>query len=344
MVEGKLMDHVHNSYFEQWRKQGERADLNLVNNQTEINRIVSKHLVPHKLIVNDTKNADAKFSKVDMGSLASFMLSYGASAKVDIRDLESYYVLCRPVSGKAVIIHNGQEFECTSENGRTMILSPTQEFSMAIDSDCCQRIVKISRELVEKHFCKFFGRNLTKAIAFSPVMEAEDGLGNAWWRAIDFLESESLQKDSLFANEKAFIEAQSMVITGLLHSHKHNYSDDIQARECKVAPVHVRKAELFIEANIKEALSIDEIVAASNVPKRTLYDGFKRFRGISPMCYLRNLRMDYVRKELQSCTENKNITTIALDWGFTHLGRFSIEYKKRFGESPSDTLHMRMSS
>jgi AraC-like DNA-binding protein len=337
------MSHVHNTYFERWKNQSDRVDVSMVNNQADIERIVGKHIAPHTFKVGGNSKANAKLSHLDMGSLASFMLSYGVCAKVNVKDLDYYYIICRPVSGKETITIGDQQYECNTENNRTLILSPDHDYTFELEQDCCLRIVKISRSLVEKHFVKYFGRNITKTINFFPIMEAESGLGNAWWRAIDYLEQESIAKDSLFSNEKTFLEAQSMVITGLLHGHQHSYSEDIQARECKVAPVHVRKAELFIEANIKESLSIDEIVAASNVPKRTLYDGFKRFRGISPMCYLRNLRMDYVRKELQSCNDNRNITTIALDWGFTHLGRFSIEYKKRFGESPSETLHMRMS-
>jgi AraC-like DNA-binding protein len=29
----------------------------------------------------------------------------------------------------------------------------------------------------------------------------------------------------------------------------------------------------------------------------------------------------------------------AYDAGFTEMGRFSVEYRRFFGESPSDTLH-----
>jgi AraC-like DNA-binding protein len=32
------------------------------------------------------------------------------------------------------------------------------------------------------------------------------------------------------------------------------------------------------------------------------------------------------------------VTDVALRWGFLELGRFSVQYRQRFGEAPSETL------
>ena len=39
--------------------------------------------------------------------------------------------------------------------------------------------------------------------------------------------------------------------------------------------------------------------------------------------------------------EGKTVTVIAKQHGFLHLGQFAIEYRKMFGESPSETLRHR---
>ncbi|NLZ12221.1 MAG: AraC family transcriptional regulator [Alcaligenaceae bacterium] len=54
------------------------------------------------------------------------------------------------------------------------------------------------------------------------------------------------------------------------------------------------------------------------------------------MVLLRNMRLDAVRHTLQT-SPGANVTTIALDHGFGHLGRFSAYYRERFGELPRDT-------
>ena len=67
-----------------------------------------------------------------------------------------------------------------------------------------------------------------------------------------------------------------------------------------------------------------------------LSDG--RFRGTSPMRYLRRARFERVHQALRAASADDVVTQIAVAHGFTHMGRFSVDYQKQFGESPSATL------
>ena len=68
---------------------------------------------------------------------------------------------------------------------------------------------------------------------------------------------------------------------------------------------------------------------------------FRDSKGVSPMRYLCDARFEKVREALARAQPGDSVTTIAMSWGFSHLGRFSVEYRRRFGESPSDTLKRR---
>ena len=60
------------------------------------------------------------------------------------------------------------------------------------------------------------------------------------------------------------------------------------------------------------------------------------------MRLLKTTRLDGARSELlKADSDSVSVTDIALKWGCQHLGRFSVEYKQRFGESPSATLQHR---
>jgi len=75
-----------------------------------------------------------------------------------------------------------------------------------------------------------------------------------------------------------------------------------------------------------------------------LQAGFRAQRGQGPMAFLRARRFDLARAQLLSASPRDTITNIAGNCGFEHLGRFSVEYRKRYGESPSQTLGRARSS
>jgi transcriptional regulator GlxA family with amidase domain len=134
------------------------------------------------------------------------------------------------------------------------------------------------------------------------------------------------------------IMLQQFIFTALLVSHPHNYSAALQRLERPIAPRDVKRAIDYIHAHVDAPITLADIVQASGVPGRTLFKHFNDCRGQSPMRYLRNVRLDNARETLRRADSGARVTEIATQWGFTHMGRFSVEYRLRFGESPSETL------
>jgi transcriptional regulator GlxA family with amidase domain len=150
-----------------------------------------------------------------------------------------------------------------------------------------------------------------------------------------------LSPDSTLLNPITTSMFQQFIMTGLLLSHPHNYLQALQRRERRIAPRDVKRAIDYIEAHLDSGVTLEAIVEASGVAGRTLLKHFKDTKGISPMRYLCNARFEKVREALARAQPEECVTTIAMNWGFSHLGRFSVEYRRRFGERPSDTLERR---
>jgi transcriptional regulator GlxA family with amidase domain len=100
----------------------------------------------------------------------------------------------------------------------------------------------------------------------------------------------------------------------------------------------VRRAQQYIGAHLDDAMTVGDVAAAAGVTHRTLYKHFHDARGVSPMRYARDCRFAQAREALLHAGPQDSVTTIAVHWGFCHLGRFSVEYRKRYGETPSETL------
>ena len=86
-------------------------------------------------------------------------------------------------------------------------------------------------------------------------------------------------------------------------------------------------------------ISISALAKQHEVSEQTLQNSFKSLFGLTPKIFLRLLKLNIVRQELQKSNVTQNtVSKVALKWGFKHMGRFSAYYSKLFGENPSQTL------
>ncbi len=105
-------------------------------------------------------------------------------------------------------------------------------------------------------------------------------------------------------------------------------------------PEHiVRQAEEQFFESPNGQISLADLCAATRVSKSTLYRAFDSVCGESPLAYFHKRRLTSARRMLLNSTPYRGaIRHAALTNGFTEFGRFSLEYRHFFGESPSTTL------
>ncbi len=98
-----------------------------------------------------------------------------------------------------------------------------------------------------------------------------------------------------------------------------------------------RSCELLFENFSNEEFGVLEMCNHLKVSRRTLQYSFESIMGMSPLNYIRTVRLNIARK-LLLLSPNDKIQGAALDAGFSHLGRFSRYYQDFFGELPSQTV------
>ncbi|MCV7300088.1 helix-turn-helix transcriptional regulator [Mycobacterium barrassiae] len=104
-------------------------------------------------------------------------------------------------------------------------------------------------------------------------------------------------------------------------------------------PVLLRRAVAFIHENAHRDITLSDIAASVNVTPRSVQYMFRRYKGTTPLEYLRRVRLKHAHRDLQAADPSVDtVMAIAGRWGFGHAGRFSGIYKRTFGTSPSRTL------
>lgn len=123
------------------------------------------------------------------------------------------------------------------------------------------------------------------------------------------------------------------------------YVGEVLALGAPVTPTKalkvVARARDFIEQNQDQPITVLALCKETCTSQRTLQYCFEQVVGTSPAAYLKVLRLNGLRRDLVKAGKSSTIGDLAARWGFWHLSQFSLDYKRQFGELPSDTVKRR---
>lgn len=100
----------------------------------------------------------------------------------------------------------------------------------------------------------------------------------------------------------------------------------------------VDKVRRYVLDHPEQPPTIPELCTHLHLSRRALQNCFEDVTGMPPLAYMRSLRLNAVRRALRYGDGLCPISRIAYDWGFTHMSQFARDYKRLFGELPSDSL------
>lgn len=108
----------------------------------------------------------------------------------------------------------------------------------------------------------------------------------------------------------------------------------------QVGPTTLRRAVAHMYAHCAQPLTLTQIAAAAGVSARALQNAFSRHYGVTPMRYLRGIRLEQAHRELKAADPvyGDTVTKIARRWGFSNPSRFALLYRHAYGDHPRTTL------
>jgi len=280
------------------------------------------------------------------GSASVNRLEYGAEVEIDPDRLEDFFLVQIPVAGHASIQCGNRRFDSTAQ--AASLVSPTLPLHMRWHAGNAQVCVRFERDLVEQHCAAHLGHPLERPLEFDPELRLDTPAGLYFIRLVRLFAEELMLARRLgapahpLANERVAEQLSSALLNALIYGQRSNVSAALARPAASLAPRFVRRAEDHIRDHYAEPLTIEKLAAVAGVSARTLFSGFRDFRNTTPMAYLKKVRLEKVRQALRCCeaSSSNGVTEIALDCGFSHLGRFAADYRSQFGELPSATARV----
>ncbi len=308
----------------------------------EARACVGRVFCPHQLqVVPGAGGLAARQHFAPLGRASLSYLSYGAPVTIDPEVFRNFYLVQVPLWGSASIRVGRHEFASCARVAS--VINPSDPLHMEWSADCGQLIVRFERSFVESLLAHHLGHTLRRAIAFHNELDCGTERNRRWLQLVHFIVSQIEAAPAGAFGTLATRQLEQALLALLLEAQPHDYSEELLQPGGGCTPRHVRKAAEFIEANVAEPIGIDEIVRASGASMRSLYAGFRRFRGSSPMEFLRAQRLKRVRDDLREAPSGTTVSEVAARWGFYQFGRFAAQYRQLFGESPSTTLRRAVS-
>lgn len=130
---------------------------------------------------------------------------------------------------------------------------------------------------------------------------------------------------------------EQSLLSAMLLGLPHSATAELATTEIPRADRHLAdRIRDWLEAYYRLPIGVADLATAMGVTIRHIHAVCQQELGLTPMHLLRTIRLDHARAELTT-DPTREIATIAREAGFAHMGRFAATYRKRFGETPSET-------
>ena len=277
---------------------------------------------------------------VMLGPITVGEISYGSDIHVAIADLETAYHVLAPLTGTLRSRHRGTVV--LADPTRAAVYRPIGDIDLEWPGNCRLLSVKVERAALERELDATLDQRIVSPLLLGASFDLIDGPGRTWATLVRLMHAELRHPDGLAAQPRMAARWRDMVVSGLALTVEHPYGEEPAGLQGPNRPRTVKRALDAMHAEPWRPFTAAELAKVAGVGVRVLQESFRQHVGMSPLTYLRRLRLDGVHAELsRSDPWQVNVSEVAYRWGFTHLGRFAGSYRERYGVSPSQTLRER---
>jgi len=307
-----------------------------VNSLEEAHDHIANILCPHKIEIVDNQDLlDVDFRGIQCEDLSLLNINYGAHVDVNPTGNDEFYFAQTTLSGSTCVYDNRQIVPTRA--GQTVVVSPHNDYKFNITPGASRLVIGIQHEVMEQYLSSILHENVRNKLVFQ--MEESDQFSQQMWvNHVINLSRMLTSQTAIATNNKIFQSQLEATMSLMLSLFKHNYWDALNSPKDTATSSRIERAKEFIQANIRNNISVSDVASAACISPRALQYSFRDIVGTSPSRYVRQLKLEAVHAALKRATHEENVTNILGDFGITSFGHFSKFYKERYGCTPRMTL------
>lgn len=314
----------------------------LKSNDVDISQeIVTSMYCEHSLIPLKGDEVNAKLNAIEGDKFNFGFLTYGVNAKIVLPSLRPCYHVNITLSGESYVENKKHSKLQTQGMKSGAVLLPEENYEIIWKKNTSQYAFKFDQKKLENHLASLICESVDSHIHFDTIFNLKSDAGSGLIRACKLLQTEWEQNNPIAISPIARRHLESFVMTSFLLAAKNPYSEkllvDYKTKDLNEALV--RRVTNYIEENIYELPDLAELTSYAKVSARTLQLAFKRHLNMSPMQYVKKIRLQRAHEHIKNARyTGEKITDIAMKWGFYNPGRFAQLYKEHYGCTPRETL------
>jgi AraC-like DNA-binding protein len=259
---------------------------------------------------------------------------YGSALEVSLSQAD-FYLQGFPLRGHGSFVVDGSEGGVSRDHG--IVGGPRADMRIKYSSDFEHLILRIEPQKLIKTLSGLIGRPVDPPLRMATNVGPVPEMAAAQRRLFEFVVRELDRADAPLP-KLVLAELEQALIVSFLNCNHHNYSHLLEGSTRPVAPWQVRLAEEYIEQNWDQPITVEALALVANASVRSLFYSFKKSRGVSPMAFVRQVRLQHPKEMLVSARPKTSVTSVASTCGFSNMGHFAKYYCAAFGEHPSATL------
>lgn len=301
----------------------------------EAHEVCGRVFNPHRLqVLGRGQQLVARMDHLPVGGVSINRLTWGAPVAVDPDRLGHYYLLSLPVAGNAAFHLGGRRHDVNPRCAALVNASERLHFEASAGFD--QIVVRFERHAVEAAWAALAGAAPAKPIDFQVPVPVDGPAWRALAPVLAMLSEASGPTPRHAGLPHLHARLEDLLLTALLLQ----LGPTATAAPAAPHSGQVQRLQEHLLDRLEEPWTLAAAARAAGMATRTLQNAFQARCGQGPMQWLREQRLLAVHA-LLARGEVAHVTEAALRYGFTHLGEFACAYRRRFGETPRQTLARR---